>query len=160
MYSYISPYIFSRPTVHPLFYTPGLHLAIISYLILRQKYYWQLQCLLYMLHNTKLHKHHLLSSLTSHLLVKTTTKLFLVFISLILFYVTLNLYLVFSYFSKGCLNIMCEDLLCGCYSLLFELSGKGLPLTSVLLFFQSQYIYLNGFLWVAQTKNHLNVTNL
>ena len=55
------------PTAYPSFSVP-LHLAIISYLILHQKYYLQLQILFYMLRNTLLKKckYHFLSYLTWH----------------------------------------------------------------------------------------------
>ena len=73
----------SSPLLHlqviPHFLVLYLHLVIIYYLILHQKYYQQLQVILHIMHNTllKKYKHHLLPYLTWILLAKAATKLFL-----------------------------------------------------------------------------------
>ena len=95
-----------------------------------------------------------------NLLAKTTTKLLLE--GNLFLYTTLSLYLFlfFFVFSQGFIDIMCEDLLHGHYSLPFGLSGKVLPVTLTLLFF-SFILYVPTRLFLSSTnKNSFFVTLL
>ena len=104
-----------------------------------------------------------------NLLVKITTKLFLIGIIFLLFLYNFAFVLSFLCFPREVFGIMYEDFLYGYYSIKF--SGKVLPVTLTLLFFSLIDTYQAFFEWRKQKsfkrkksvrKNccHLNVLKL